>query len=70
MPSPGAKRRPRAEDKGTNLDRLSVPYHGKQCESNLASSLFIYLYASTAVLMRAIGILVLVNSLEQKLILN
>ena len=41
---------------GANLDRHLVPYHGKQGESNLASSLFIYLficlfiylYASTA----------------------
>ena len=32
--------------------------------------LFIYLYASTAVLIRGIGILALVNSLQQKLILN
>ena len=29
-------------------------YNGKQGESNLASSLYIYLYASTAVLMRGI----------------
>ena len=41
-----------------HLGRHLVPYHVKQGESNLASSLyiylFIYLYASTAVLMRGI----------------
>ena len=29
---------------GTNLDRHLVPYHVKQGESNLASSLYIYLF--------------------------
>ena len=66
--APAEGRRPEGE--GANLDRHLVPYHGKQRESNLASSLYIYLYASTAVLMRGIGILALVNSLRQKLILN
>ena len=42
-----------AEAKGANLDRHLVPYHVKQGESNLATSLYIYLYASTAVLIRA-----------------
>ena len=66
--TPTARSRPEGE--GANLDRHLVPYHVKQGESNLASSLFIYLYASTVVLMRGIGILALVNSLQQKLILN
>ena len=44
MPSPGAKRRPRVEGESANLDRHLVPYHGKQGESNLASTLFIYLF--------------------------
>ena len=39
-PSPSANRRPRAKGEGLNLDRHLVPYHGKQGESNLASSLF------------------------------
>ena len=68
--APPGGRRP--EGKGANLDRHLVPYHVKQGESSLVSSLyiylFIYLYASTAVLMRGIGILALVNSLQQKLI--
>ena len=66
--APPGGRRP--EGKGANLDRHLVPYHVKQGESSLASSLYIYLYASTAVLIRGIGILALVNSLRQKLILN
>ena len=53
---PLARREAPAE--GANLGRHLVPYHVKQGESNLASSLyiylFIYLYASTAVLMRGI----------------
>ena len=40
--APAEGRRPEGE--GANLDRHLVPYHGKQGESNLASSLFIYLY--------------------------
>ena len=32
---------------GANLDRHLVPYHGKQGESNHASSLFIYIYICT-----------------------
>ena len=66
IPSP----RGEAPGEGANLDRHLIPYHVKQGESNLASSLYIYLYASTAVLVRGIGILALVNSLQQKLILN
>ena len=54
--APAEGRRPEGE--GANLGRHLVPYHVKQGESNLASSLyiylFIYLYASTAVLMRGI----------------
>ena len=63
---------PSIEGEGANLDRHLVPYHGKQGESNLASSLFIYLFICiiSAVLVRGIGILALVNSLQQKLILN
>ena len=61
--APAEGRRPEGE--GANLDRHLVPYHGKQGESNLASSLFIYIYASTAVLMRGIGILALVKSFIQ-----
>ena len=59
---PLARREALAE--GENLHRHLVPYGVKQGESNVASSLFIYLYAST------IGILALVNSLEHKQILN
>ena len=51
----------RPEGDGANLDRHLVPYHVKQGESNLASSLYIYLYASSAVLMHGIGILALVK---------
>ena len=62
----------RPEGEGANLDRHLIPYHGKQGESNLASSLFIYLYIciNRGPHARAIGILALVNSLRQKLILN
>ena len=38
--TPTARSRPEGE--GANLDRHLVPYHVKQGESNLASSLFIY----------------------------
>ena len=34
----------RPEGEGANLDRHLVPYHVKQGESNLASSLYIYLF--------------------------
>ena len=40
--APAEGRRPERE--GANLDRHLVPYHGKQGESNLASSSFIYLF--------------------------
>ena len=46
-PPPGGRR---PEGKGANLDRHLVPYHVKQGESSLVSSLYIYIYASTAVL--------------------
>ena len=59
---PLARRQAPTEGEGANLDRHLVPYHGRQGESNLASSLFIYSHASTAVLMRGIGILALVDS--------
>ena len=41
-PAPSAGRGPKAE--GANLGRHLVPYHVKQGESNLASSLYIYLF--------------------------
>ena len=56
IPSP----RGEAPGEGANLDRHLIPYHVKQGESNLASSLYIYLYTYE--------ILALVNSLQQKLI--
>ena len=34
----------RPEGEGANLDRHLVPYHVKQGESNLTSSLYIYLF--------------------------
>ena len=40
--APAEGRRPEGE--GANLDQHLVPYHGKQGESNLASSLFIYMH--------------------------
>ena len=40
--APAEGRRPKGE--GANLDRHLVPYHVKQGESNLASSLYIYLF--------------------------
>ena len=43
-PAQSAGRGQRPEGEGANFDRHLVPYHGKQGESNLASSLFIYLY--------------------------
>ena len=63
--APAEGRRP----EGANIDRRLVLYHAKykRIQSRIE---FIYLYASTAVLMRGIGILALVNSLQQKLILN
>ena len=65
--APAEARRPEGES--ANIDRRLVPYHAKskRIQSRIE---FIYLYASTAVLMRGIGILALVNSLQQKLILN
>ena len=70
--APAEGRRPEGE--GANLDRHLVPYHGKQGESNLASSLFIYLFIymhqPRTALVRGIRILALVNSLQQKLNLN
>ena len=35
---------PGGRSEGANLDRHLVPYHVKQGESNLASSLFIYVF--------------------------
>ena len=61
----------RPEGEGANLDRHLIPYYVKQGESNLVSSLYIYLFICiNRVLMRGIGILALANSLRQKLILN
>ena len=40
--APAEGRRPEGE--GANLDRHLVPYHVKQGESNLTSSLYIYLF--------------------------
>ena len=57
------------EREGANVDRRLVPYHAK-CKRIQSRIEFIYLHASTAVLMRGIGILALVNSVQQKLILN
>ena len=65
-----------APAKGANLDRHLVPYHVKQGESNLTSSLFIYIFIylykciNRGPHARGIGILDLVNSLQQKLVLN
>ena len=61
-----------APAKGANLDRHLVPYHVKQGESNLTSSLYIYLFIciNRGPHARAIGILTLVNSLQEKQILN
>ena len=62
----------RPEGEGANLDQHLVPYHVKQGESNLASSLYIYLFIciNRGPHAHAIGILALVNSLQQKQILN
>ena len=65
--APTAGLRPAGED--ANIDRRLVPYTRDAMRTKSRIE-FIYLYASTAVLMRGIGILALVNSLQQKLILN
>ena len=44
--APAERQKPEGE--GANLDRHLVPYHGKQSESDLASSLFISLSPHTA----------------------
>ena len=70
--APAEGRRPEGE--GANLHRNLVPYHVKQGESNLTSSLYIYLFIYLFICInrgphaRAMGILALVNSLKQKLI--
>ena len=66
--APTAGRRPAGE--GANIDRRLVPNTRDACEPILASSLFIYLYIciNRGPHARGIGILALVNSLQQKLI--
>ena len=60
------------QGEGANIDRRLVPYTRDEMRTKSRIEfiyIFIYIYASTAVLMRArIGILALVNSLKQKLI--
>ena len=68
-----AGRRPEGE--GANLDRHLVPYHGrcKRIQSGIEFIyLFIYLYIciNCGPHARGIGILTLVNTLQQKLIWN
>ena len=59
------------EGEGAILDRHLVPYHGKQGESNLTSSFFNYLFIwmNRGPHARHRNFY-LVNSLQQKLILN
>ena len=69
VPSPGAKRRPRA--KGANIDRRLVPYDAKckRIQSRIKIIyIYTYLYASTASSCAGSENLALVNSLQQKLI--